>query len=109
MLVVPANGQVLFDSVTVIGTASTGNFAYYKFEISGPLTSNNFATVSGNNTSPVTTVGVLGQVALASLPRDRYLFRLTVFDTANKLQASCTVTIILQDRATPTATFTPAG
>ena len=108
-LQIPANGQVLFDSVTVIGTANTANFAYYKFEISGPPTGNSYAPITGNKTTAVTQTGVLGQLALGSLPRGTYLFRLTVFDNTNKLQASCAVTVILQALSTSTPTPTPSS
>jgi hypothetical protein len=106
-LQIPANGQVLFDSLTVVGTANTANFAYYKFEISGAPTGNNFAPIGGQKTTPVTTIGTLGQLALGTLPRGNYQFRLTVFDSSNTLKASCAVHIILQDRPTPTLAPSP--
>jgi hypothetical protein len=102
-LEVPANGQVLFDSVTVIGTAKTSNFAFYKFEISGPSTGNTFAPYGGDKSSPVPTKGILGQLPLSSFQQGQYLFRLTVFDNTSTLRASCMVTVILEP-APPTAT-----
>ncbi len=103
MLQVPANGQVLFESVTVIGTAKTANFTHYRFEFSGASTGNVFAPYGGDKTSPVTSPGVLGQLALTPFGYGTYLFQLTVFDQANKLQASCTVTIYILPRPpTPT-------
>ncbi|HVO44637.1 MAG TPA: hypothetical protein VMT34_18550, partial [Aggregatilineales bacterium] len=108
-LEVPANGQVLFDSVTVVGTANTANFAYYKFELSGAVTGNSYAPIGGQKNVPMKDKGTLGQVALNSLPRGSYRFRLTVFDTANALKAACAVTIILQDRPTPTPSPTSSS
>ncbi len=102
-LQIPANGQVLFDSITVIGTAQTANFASYKFEMNGPSTGNSFAPVGGDKTSPVPNVGVLGVLPLAGFQPGTYLFRLAVFDNTTASKASCTVTVILRERP-PTAT-----
>lgn len=105
-LQIPANGQVLFDSVTVIGTANTNNFASYKFELSGPSTGNSFTPVGGDKTSPVADKGVLGQLALSPFQPGEYEFRLTVFDITHALKASCTVTITIRERP---PTNTPPG
>jgi hypothetical protein len=102
-LEVPANGQVVFDSLTVIGTAKTANFAFYKFELSGPSTGNTFAPYGGDKTSPVPEKGVLGQLTLNSFQPGQYSFRLTVFDNTSALRASCAVTVVLRPRP-PTAT-----
>ncbi len=102
-LEVPANGQVLFDSVTVIGTAQTENFAFYKFELNGPSTGGAYAPVGGDKTSPVPSKGVLGQLALSPFQPGTYLFRLTVFDNKNALRAQCVVTVHVRERPpTPT-------
>ena len=102
-LEVPANGQVLFDSVQVIGTAKTDNFAFYKFELSGPSTGGAFTPVGGDKNSPVPSKGVLGQLALSPFQTGIYLFRLAVFDSKNNLSAQCTVTVHIRERPpTPT-------
>ncbi|MHB8626270.1 MAG: hypothetical protein ACYDBJ_14135 [Aggregatilineales bacterium] len=111
-LQVPANGQVLFESVTVIGTAKTANFAHYKFELSGPSTGNTFAPYGGDKQTQVTTTGVLGQLSLTPFSPGTYLFRLTVFDSTNQLKASCMVTVSIQPRpptATPSQTPPPVA
>ena len=102
-LEVPANGQVIFDSLTVVGTAKTANFSLYKFELNGPSTGNAFTPYGGDRTSPVPTKGVLGQLALSAFQPGVYRFRLAVFDNTNALKASCTVTVELRERP-PTAT-----
>ncbi len=102
-LEVPANGQVLFDSVTVIGTANTSNFAYYKFELSGPSTGNSFAPYGGDKTTAVKSKGTLGQLVLSPFQPGQYSFRLAVFDNTNSLRASCTVQVLIRERP-PTAT-----
>jgi hypothetical protein len=111
-LQVPANGQVLFESVTVLGTANTANFAHYKFELSGPSTSNTFAPYGGDKQTPVTTTGVLGQLSLTPFAPGTYLFRLTVFDNTNQLKASCQVTVFIRPRPptqTPSQTAPPSN
>ena len=105
-LEIPANGQVLFDSVTVVGTANTNNFASYKFELNGPSTGDSWTPVGGDKTSPVPNNGVLGQLALSPFQPGEYEFRLTVFDITHALQASCTVTVTIRERP---PTNTPPG
>jgi hypothetical protein len=102
-LLIPANGQVLFDVVTVVGTAWTENFSAYKFEIAGPATGGQFAPIGVNQTSPVREQGILGQVALAGIQPGDYQFRLAVFDNAATLRAYCTNTVRITLRP-PTAT-----
>ena len=102
-LLVPATGQVVFDSLTIMGTANVANFAFYKFELSGPSTGGSFAPILGERTSPVTEQGVLGQIPLSPFQPGDYDFRLAVFDNTGELRASCTVRIIIRERP-PTAT-----
>jgi hypothetical protein len=93
-LQIPVNGLRVFETIQVIGTADTENFASYKLELRGPGTSNIYAVIS-ENTSAVADPGVLGQiVAMAFEPGD-YQFRLTVFDSSNMLVAACMVNIII--------------
>jgi hypothetical protein len=110
ILDVPANGQVLFEAITVRGIANAANFSRYKFEISGPSTGNAFTPFGGDKTSPVKDSGVLGQVSLLAFEKGTYLFKLAVFDSKDQLKASCTVTVYLQVHpatATPSITPTP--
>ncbi len=103
-LQVPANGQTIFDALTVRGTANVPNFSLYKFELSGPSTGNAFTPFGGDKTSPVPQVGILGQLNLNAFQPGSYQFRLAVFDTTNTLKASCTVNVELSVRP---ATSTP--
>jgi hypothetical protein len=109
ILQIPANGQVLFESVTVRGIATAANFARYKFEISGPSTGNSFAPFGGDRTQPVKDMGTLGQLVLIPFEPGQYLFKLAVFDVSDQLKASCTVTVYLRRfQPTPTvATIVP--
>jgi len=102
-LEIPGTGQLLFDSVTVIGTANVPNFAFYKFEIAGPSTGGAFAPILGDRTSPVVQKGPLGQLQLSVFQTGDYQFRLAVFDNTGVLRASCTVSVRIQPRP-PTAT-----
>jgi hypothetical protein len=97
-LEVPANGQVLFDSVEVRGVAKTENFAFYRFELKGPSTNDNFAPVEGDKTVAVPERGVLGQIALRPFQTGQYEFRLVVFDNKNTVKASCAVTVMIRER-----------
>lgn len=102
----PANGEILFESLTVIGSAHTANFARYKFEISGPSTGNTFAPYGGDKQIAVPTSGVLGQLSLTPFAYGTYRFRLTVFDSTSQLKAACTVTVYIQPRP---PTLTPSN
>jgi uncharacterized protein (DUF983 family) len=102
-LQIPVHGLVVWDSITVVGTADTVDFAFYKFEMSGPSTGNTFAPVGGDRTTPVTEVGVLGQLSLAPFQPGTYDFRLVVFDNTSTLRAWCQVRLFVQLRP-PTAT-----
>lgn len=104
-LQVPANGMLVFEPMTVLGTAFTENFAFYRFEINGPSTFGNFAPREDHN-GPVEEIGVLGQFVPAFYEPGQYQFRLAVFDSTNALRASCTVTIYISD---PIPTPTPLG
>lgn len=103
-LEIPANGQTIYDSLTIRGTANVQNFSRYKFELSGPSTGNAFTPFGGDKTSPVPSLGTLGQLNLNAFQPGSYQFRLAVFDTTDTLKASCTVNVEL--RARP-ATATP--
>jgi hypothetical protein len=102
-LQVPANGMVVFEPITVIGTASTENFAFYRFELNGPQTFGNFAILR-DYAQPVSTISELGQFVPSFYQPGLYQFRLTVFDITNTLRAACTVNITISE---PIPTPTP--
>ncbi len=111
-LLVPASNQVVFESVTVVGTAQTKGFTHYRFELNGPSTGNAWVPYGGDHTTQVTTVGVMANLSMQPFAFGTYLFRLVVFDQANALKASCTIKIFIRQRPpTPTpfqnATGTP--
>jgi hypothetical protein len=102
----PDNGQVVFDVVTVQGTANIQDFAFYRFEIRpSSSTGGMFSVIEGDNTQPVEN-GPLGQlIPYNYLPGD-YRYRLVVFDSASNLRASCEISIVISD---PIPTQTPIG
>lgn len=104
-LQVPANGMVVFQPTTIIGTAYGENFAFYRFEIKGPSTFNNYAPREDHN-SPVEQVGELGTFIPSFYEPGEYMFRVAVFDSTSRLIASCAVTIHISD---PIPTATPLG
>jgi hypothetical protein len=104
-LQVPPNGMVVFEPITVRGVARTDDFAFYRFEIKGPSTFENFAPRE-DYPLPVTELGELGAFVPAFYEPGEYQFRLAVFDVTNALKASCTVNILISD---PIPTPTPLG
>lgn len=105
---IPANGQLIFETTSIIGTANIGNFAFYKFEVkSATIPGAEFATLgSGNITEPVVE-GPLGEIVPLNFAPDEYRFRITVFDNTGWMAATCEVTIhISEPPVTPTPTST---
>lgn len=105
MLQVPANGMRVFEPITIIGTATSPDFAFFRFEISGPQTGESFAILE-EKTQPVTEIGEMGQFVPAFYEPGEYQFQVTVFDTTNILKASCMVNIYI---SAPIPTATPLG
>lgn len=104
-LEVPANGQIVFGPTIIRGTAYGENFAFYKFELNGPSTLGSYAPIT-QYTSPLETLGDLGQFVPSPYQTGEYRFRLIVFDTTSSVIASCAVTIFISD---PIPTATPLG
>lgn len=107
MLQLPANGMRVFQPITIIGTANTDNFAFYRLEIKGPGTFDNFV-VYDEHLSPVTELSTLGQFNPAPYAQGpnliAYQLRLIVFDINITPRAACQVTIYISD---PVPTPTP--
>lgn len=105
MLQIPANGMRVFEPIKVVGTAFMDNFAFYKFEIKGPVTGGNFAPLE-DHTQMVKELGELGQFVPSFYEPGEYQFRLSVFDITNTLGPSCAVTIYISE---PIPSPTPLG
>jgi hypothetical protein len=100
---IPTNGLIVFEPVTVIGTAFVDNFAFYRFELRGDSTSREFASLQ-DYTQPVAEEGALGQFAPSFYEPGEYQFRVNVFDINGDVKATCMVNIIITD---PIPTPTP--
>ncbi|NLF76517.1 MAG: hypothetical protein GX573_12545 [Chloroflexi bacterium] len=103
-MLVPGNGQLIFEATTVTGTASVANFAFYRFEIKDDVAGAQFR-VLGDYTEPVVD-GPLGEIQPFGFAPGRYRFRLVVFDNTNTMRALCEITIHFSD---PPPTPTPIG
>lgn len=99
---VPANGQLIFETTTVMGTASIANFAFYRFEIKPDETGTEFGMI-GEYHQPVVN-GPLGDFYPFNQAPGRYRFRLTVFDNTQWMRALCEITIFIgEPEPTPTS------
>lgn len=107
-LYIPANGQLLFEVTTVIGTANIPDFAFYRFEIKPDRVGAEFAPIGGDYTVPVVE-GPLGEILPFNFPKGQYRFQLSVFDKTTMQRARCEITIFISDPPpTPTPIGTPA-
>jgi hypothetical protein len=102
-LLVPGNGQRLFEATTAWGTATISNFAFYRFEIKPMVAGAEFAPLGGDYTSPVVD-GPLGDIFPPNLDEGTYRFRLVVFDNTQMPRAVCEVTVYI---TAPPPTPTP--
>jgi len=104
---IPDNGQVIFETEPIIGTANIENFGYYRFEIRS-IDQSAFGVIGGatsDYTVPVT-AGPLGSIVPQNFAPGEYRFRMTVFDATGTMRAACEITIFLSD---PLPTSTPIG
>ena len=103
-LLVPGNGQLIFETTTVWGTANIGDFSFYRFEIKPAQAGAQFAPIGDYSTPTVD--GPLGDFYPLNFPEGAYRFRLTVFDNTNVMRALCEVSIYISP---PPPTPTPFG
>lgn len=102
---IPGNGQLVFESTTIMGVATTSNFAFYRFEVKKAQAGAEFAVLGGDHTTQVTSEGPLGEIEPRLFTEmGEYRFRLTVFDNTQMPRSSCEITIHI---STPPLTPTP--
>ncbi len=104
----PGNGQVIYETESIIGTANIAEFGYYRFEIRNVETGRDFGVIGGvssDYTSPVTD-GPLGNIVPQNFAPGEYRFRMMVFDTSGISRAACEITLFMSD---PIPTATPIG
>ena len=91
----PSTGQLLAGPVEIRGTANIPDFAFYKFEINGPLTQGEWWTIGDLYYAPVSN-GLLGRwdaTPVAVESPGLYLFRLTAVDKTGNYPSPCTVQV----------------
>ena len=101
----PASGETITGAYEVVGTADIPNFAFYKLEISGRLTSGAWVPLYVGNT-PVK-AGTLGRFDSTAYGQGEYAFRLMVMDGSGNSVPPCVVTITIAN-AVPTLMPTAA-
>lgn len=102
-LQIPTNGMIVFEPIEVRGTANTDNFAFYRFELRGQSTFDEFAPLQ-DYTSNAEELTSLGQFVPTFYEPGEYQFRLNVFDIAGDVKETCMVNIIISE---PIPTPTP--
>jgi hypothetical protein len=107
-LEIPANGMRVFNPIPVRGTAFTDDFSKAKLEISGPSTNGQFVVVD-NVINPVRELSEFSQFLPGIYEDGEYEFRLMVFDLADRLVASCLVTIYISEPPRTATSTPPAG
>ncbi|MCB0008271.1 MAG: hypothetical protein KDE04_17525 [Anaerolineales bacterium] len=91
----PANGSTVFGSVAFLGTATGDGFAFYKLEINGPQTGNQWASLVGQVVSNQVINGLLGSANFNGWADGRYTIKLTIVDGTSNEIASCSIQINL--------------
>jgi hypothetical protein len=104
-IAIPDDGMLVFEPLTIYGTAAIENFAFYRFEIRQNRPGFNFAPIPQDYTQPVIN-GPLGQFVPNNFIEGIYRLRLAVFDTNSAMVASCELTVVLEQ---PEPTPTPIG
>ncbi len=96
-LVAPAAGQTFSNTVQLRGTADAPNFAFYKFTLKGPATSNVEQTAGDVVRMPAhdSVLGEINAAALVSQP-GVYIVSLIVVDNTGNELPHCSVPIIVQ-------------
>ena len=96
-IVAPIAGQVFSGAIQVRGTADAPNFAFYKFTLNGPATSNVTQTAGDVVRAPVRD-GVLGAIDATNLLSQPgvYVLGLVVVDNTGNELPHCKVSIVVQ-------------
>lgn len=89
----PTAGQTVFGGVTIFGTATDPDFAFYRLEISGPQTDANWLSLLGSNPSTPVSSGFLGNAPLSSWLSGIYQLRLVVVNNSDIEVGSCLIQI----------------
>ncbi len=89
----PTAGQTLFGGITIFGTATDPDFAFYRLEISGPQTGELWLSLLGTNPSTPVNNGFLGNAPLGNWDTGVYQLRLVVVNGEGSEVGSCLIQI----------------
>ena len=90
----PGNGIQVGGSVTVYGSADIDQFSFYKFELKGVFTQDQWNTLQVYHSSVTNSVlGSWDASAIAASKPGRYLFRLVVVDRTGNYPEPCTISL----------------
>ncbi len=92
----PATNSAVFGTVEFIGTASGGNFGFYRLELSGATTNNQWVVLIDDTFTAVEN-SLLGTANLGNLPNDTYDIRLSVLTTGSQPAGQCIITIAVNN------------
>lgn len=90
MITSPESGDEISGTVTITGTASIPNFAFYKYEVA-PLGTQNWATISASRDPKVDTE--LGSWNTSSFTNGDYFLRLVITDNVGVSLEPCVIAI----------------
>lgn len=89
----PLTGETLMGGVSLFGTADAVDFNYYKLEILGPQTFDQWQFLSGVISADPVNNGYLGGADLSMWETGIYQLRLTVVDSANSEVGVCLIQV----------------
>ncbi len=97
MISEPLDGSVLFQRVTIRGTANTGELHQYSIEMNGPQTVGAWAPITQEPVAQPVVNGDLAQADLSQWAVGPYQMRLRALDAGGGELGACTIEIILDN------------
>lgn len=97
MISEPLNGSVLFQRVTIRGTANTGDLHQYSIEMNGPQTVGAWAPITQEPVAQPVVNGDLAQADLSQWAVGPYQMRLRALNATGGELGACTIEIILDN------------
>lgn len=85
----PAEGSQVSGAITLLGSAKTEQFLFYKIEVNGPQTGGAWASLLGDVVHEPVVNGTLGTANLGGWEPGSYSIRLVIVDTTSNEVAGC--------------------
>jgi LysM repeat protein len=85
----PAEGSQVSGAITLLGSATTEHFLFYKIEVNGPQTGRTWASLLGDVVHAPVVNGTLGTANLGGWEPGSYSIRLVIVDTTSNEVAGC--------------------